>query len=707
MQKFKNLGRKKSRQEKPLVSNKTYRKSHVPFRLNLLFFVIFALFATLIVRLGYLQIVDGESLDKQLKEPSTITVKGSTPRGMIYDASGNPLVENKANAAITFTRGVEMGAEDLLQTATKLNKLIKVDVDKALTERDLKDYWLANPEHLEDARDRLKDKEQSKDPTEEYNAIVTKVTADEIKFDQEELKIATIFKKLNGAQQLTTVFVKNQDVTNEELAVVSEHSQELPGISTGTDWTRQTVTKNVSLATVIGRVSTDGLQADTKDEYLEKGYALNDRVGVSYLEKQYEEVLQGTKSQHETLFNNEGKIQSQKELSSGAKGDNLVLTIDAEFQNKVDEIVKDAYQKLINNGSAVYSPGIYVVAINPKNGAILALSGYYHDLESNEVSEDAIGVYQHAFEPGSVMKAATLTAGWQNNVIKGNQVIYDQPIYLQSSPVKASIFNKTGSNNRSLTAIQALELSSNSYMMQIALRLMDIDYMGQSLSMPTVPNQVDVYKKLRAAMASYGMGVKTGIDLPNEGIGLQPDISTLNPYEDGAKVLDLAFGQFDTYTALQLAQYVATIANDGKRLRPHLVQGIYSNDEKGNLGELKEEIKPEVLNEVDLSKENMELIQKGFYQVVHGNDPFTTARSLMNAKMDLAAKTGTAEKEATVNGMQIDVENLNMVAYGPADDPEIALAVTIPQLRGTQRGTPNQDVTMQIMNAYYDHFIAK
>ena len=75
--------------------------------------------------------------------------------------------------------------------------------------------------------------------------------------------------------------------------------------------------------------------------------------------------------------------------------------------------------------------------------------------------------------------------------------------------------------------------------------------------------------------------------------------------------------------------------------------------------------------------------------------------------MDLAAKTGTAEKEATVNGMQIDVENLNMVAYGPADDPEIALAVTIPQLRGTQRGTPNQDVTMQIMNAYYDHFIAK
>jgi penicillin-binding protein 2B len=197
--------------------------------------------------------------------------------------------------------------------------------------------------------------------------------------------------------------------------------------------------------------------------------------------------------------------------------------------------------------------------------------------------------------------------------------------------------------------------------------------------------------------------VKTEIDLPNEETGLQPSVSSLSDENnDAGKVLDLAFGQFDTYTAMQLAQYVSTVANGGQRMQPHLVSGIYGNDQNGNLGELKEEIEPNVLNKIDISSANMELLQEGFYQVVHGSDPYTTARSLTAAKMDLAAKTGTAERVIYVDGKPVDVDNLNMVAYGPYSDPEIAVSVVIPQLKGENRGTPNLDLTRQIMDAYYD-----
>lgn len=688
-------------------SGNANRKSHVPFRLNLLFFVIFTLFVILIAQLGHLQIINSNQLEEQLKASSVITIQGSTPRGMIYDASGEALVENEANAAITFTRGIEMTANDLLDIATRLNELIDIEADDALTERDLKDFWLANKENLNEARERLTTTEKLAGTSKEYELLVGKVSDDEIQFDGEQLKVATIFKRLNSAQQLKTVFVKNKDVTDEELALVSERAKELPGVSTGTDWTRSLRTGNNSLKSVIGRVSTEGLQAENAEEYLAKGYALNDRVGTSFLEKQYEEVLQGVKSQQEIKVGNDGTIENQKEISPGEKGDNLVLTIDTAFQEKVDELVKNLYQNLVDTKVAEYSPGIYVVAMNPKTGGILAMSGYHHDIETNELSENAIGTYQAAFEPGSVMKAATITAGWENDVLEGNQVLYDQPIYLPGS-TKASIFNKLGYNNRNLNVVQALELSSNSYMIQIALRLMGIDYKGGDLYIPGVTSQEDTYQKLRKAMGSYGLGVKTEIDLPNEETGLQPSVSSLSDENnDAGKVLDLAFGQFDTYTAMQLAQYASTVANGGQRMQPHLVSGIYGNDQNGNLGELKEEIEPNVLNKIDISSANMELLQEGFYQVVHGSDPYTTARSLTASKMDLAAKTGTAERVIYVDGKPVDVDNLNMVAYGPYSDPEIAVSVVIPQLKGENRGTPNLDLTRQIMDAYYDLYLAE
>lgn len=684
---------------------KSYRKSHVPFRLNFLFFVIFGLFVALIVQLGYLQIVNGDNIEKQLKASSVVEVNGNSPRGMIYDASGKPLVKNQANAAITFTRGNKMTAEDLLKTAQKLATLIDIPIDKNLTERDLKDFWLADPENLKKAQDQLSSKQKALGASDQYAATVDKVTDEDIAFNDDQLKVASIFKRMNSAQSLSTVYLKNSDVSDEELAIVAENMTELPGVSTGTDWTRKIV-EGSSLASLIGTVTTEeqGIPEENLDEYLAKGYARNDRVGRSYLEKQYEEVLQGSKSKSQITLDNSNNIESQKEIYAGSKGDNLVLTLDAKFQKEVDEILQDNFKSLMDSGAAEYSPGVYAVAINPKTGGILAMSGYQHEAESSKLQENAIGTFINAFVPGSVVKGGTLAAGWENGVLNGNEVLYDQPIRI-GSDVKASIFNPTGANNRNLSAEQALEVSSNSYMMQVALRLMGIEYQP-GISIPTVDRQTEAYSKLRTAFASFGMGTKTGIDLPGEATGISTPVDKLDTVSDGGKILDLAFGQFDTYTTLQLAQYAATVANGGQRLQPHIVSGIYGNDETGGLGSLKSAVEPTVLNEVGLTTDQMKIIQNGFYDAVHGTDAWATATGLASAKMELSAKTGTAETPIVdENGKTINLVNLNIVAYGPSDDADIAVAVVLPQVKSSTTSHPNVKIVKEIMDAYYDLYM--
>ena len=111
----------------------------------------------------------------------------------------------------------------------------------------------------------------------------------------------------------------------------------------------------------------------------------------------YEEYLQGKKSKYEISVDGKGNITSKKEVSTGAKGDNVVLSINAKFQEKVDEILKRNYQWLVDSGFATYSPGIYAVVMNPNNGGILAMSGYYHEVASKSIEENAIGTYMNAF----------------------------------------------------------------------------------------------------------------------------------------------------------------------------------------------------------------------------------------------------------------------------------------------------------------------
>ncbi|MGG5341634.1 peptidoglycan D,D-transpeptidase FtsI family protein [Enterococcus sp. AZ192] len=701
MKKMSFLDKLKNENEEP--DTQRTKKSHIPFRLNLLFFVIFGLFVALIVRLGYLQIAEGQEYAQKVDANSTLKIKSSAPRGQIYDASGNILVGNKSNLAITYTRGKKVQAKDLVDIAYKVNELIHVPADE-LTERDKKDFWLANPDNLKTAQKRLTDKDKVDEKgnaiTDEgtlYVKTVEKVTPEEINFDEQTMQVATIFKRMNAVQELNTAFIKNEGVTQDEIAIIGEHTSEIAGVSTGMDWDRE-YPHETDLTSILGKVSSEktGLPAEEADEYLAKGYELNDRVGTSYLEKQYEDVLQGKKSISEVTLDSEGNIVTQTPISNGAKGENLKLTIDMDFQARIDAVVRAQYQQLLATGNANYSDGAYVVVMNPKNGNVMAMVALDRDPATNELTSNPLATINKAFEPGSVVKGATISAGYEQGVITGNDVLIDEPIQIYGSKQKASVFNNQIVGNQiRLTAEQALEYSSNAYMMKLVLKMMNTDY-EYNMQLPYKTGDPTLFEVLRKTFGEYGMGVSTGIDLPGEETGLSNKAFNDPEYAPmPGHLLDLSFGQYDTYTAMQLAQYASTVANGGTRYAPRVVEGIYENNSDGSIGELKEAMGPKELNKVDITPEQMQIIQNGFYDVVHGNGTFTTGRYMQGAALDIAAKTGTAETNV---GEHVTV-NSNVVAYAPSNDPEIAVSVILPHLT-SESSRPNQSMVTAIVNEY-------
>lgn len=523
-----------------------------------------------------------------------------------------------------------------------------------------------------------------------YANAVKAVTDDEINYSEDELKLVYIFSQMNAASTFSTVNLTTGDLTDEQIAYITANRSKLSGISIATDWDRQT--SESSLSSVIGTVSSkqSGLPAEEAEEYLAKGYSMNDRVGTSYLEKAYEDELQGTHTVRKITTDKTGSVVSDDVISEGKAGKNLKLTVNSEFQSGVENILNQYYSAEIAAGYATYSEGAYAVALNPQTGAILAMAGLSHETGSSTTTLDALGTINDLFVPGSVVKAATLTAGWKSNVISGNQVLTDQPINIAGSP---SIKSWYGSLSQLITAVQALEYSSNSYMVQVALKMMGQEYhSGMALSTSGMKKAME---ELRATYAEYGMGTSTGIDLPENTTGY------LSKEYSAGNVLTEAFGQYDLYTPMQLAQYAATVANGGNRVAPHIVDSVYDNDGTTGLGNLSKTIDTNVLNKVNISSDEMALLQQGFYQVVNSTSGYATGTH-MRGNVTIAGKTGTAETyKEDGNGNVVTTVNLSVLAYDYSknDDSKIAVAVIIPHLTSDDNH-PNQLIARDIINLY-------
>ena len=668
----------------------------IPIRLNLLFSIVILLFMAIIGRLLYMQVLNKDFYETKLASASKTKVTTSSARGEIYDASGKPLVKNTAKQVVSFTRNNKVTANDLKDIAKKLLGYVNL-TSLYVTDRQLADYYLADPEIYKQTVEALpKDKRLNSDgnqlsESELYNNAVESIQTNQFNYTDDEKKEIYLFSQLNAVENFATGTILTDDLTDTQIALIASSSKELPGISISTSWDRKVL--ETSLSSIVGSVSSEkaGLPAEEADAYIKKGYSLNDRVGTSYLEKQYEETLQGKRSVKEIHLDKYGNMESVENIEDGTKGNNIKLTIDLAFQDSVDALLKSYFDSELGNGGAKYSEGVYAVALNSKTGAVLSMSGIKHDLKTGELTPDSLGTVTNVFVPGSVVKAATISSGWENGVLSGNQTLTEQSIVFQgSSPINS--WYTAFSGPMQITAVQALEYSSNTYMVQTALGLMGQTY--QPNMFVGTSNLESAMGKLRSTFGEYGLGAATGIDLPDESTGFIP-----KEY-DFANYITNAFGQFDNYTPMQLAQYVATIANEGVRVAPRIVEGIYGNNDKGELGNLIQQLQPIEMNKVNISDSDMSILHQGFYQVAHGTSGLTTGRAFSNgALVSISGKTGTAESYVA-DGQK--ATNTNAVAYAPSDNPQIAVAVVFPHNTNLSNGV-GPSIARDIINLYQQY----
>ncbi|CAG9619317.1 peptidoglycan D,D-transpeptidase FtsI family protein [Sutcliffiella rhizosphaerae] len=686
---------------------KKKKKNYVPSRLNLLFFAVFLLFSALILRLGFVQIVFGEDYRKEVDRTENVTVNTLVPRGKIFDRFENVVVDNTPLNAITYTRMQTTTSKEQLEVAKKLSEIITMDTDN-IPLRDRQDYWiLTRPEEAEalitdEDRDKVANGEIEESDL--YRLQLDRISESQLaEITEEEEEVLAIFREFNRGYSLTPQIVKNRDVSAKEFAMVSEMLSELQGVDITTDFVRS-YQFGSTLSSIFGKVSTSdsGLPSERVDEYLARGYNRNDRVGTSQLEAQYENVLQGNKARVRNVTDTAGNLLHQEKVFDGQRGKDLILSVDMEFQQKVEEILSNAIIETRANPSAGarFLDRAFVVVMNPKTGEVLSLAGKQllrnEETGQMEINDHALGAIQEAYEPGSTVKGATVLAGYQHGVIAPYSSFYDTPLYIGRS--EAALRKASYTNMGSITDLTALERSSNVYMFRIAMAIAGANYTPrQPLFIP--PSAYDTF---RAYLAQFGLGVETGIDLPRESSGVEgPDKSL------PGLLLDLSIGQYDTYTTLQLAQYVSTIANGGYRMKPQLVREIRepSNDE--GLGPVVKPFQPEVLNRVDMTDAEIAHVQEGFRRVYHGTSG--TAKSSTAKKYKPAGKSGTAESVYRVqhdDGSRSNYEtlNFNLVGYAPYDDPEIAFAIMVPYASTdfNVTGGVSTRIGDAVMEAYFD-----
>ena len=660
-------------------------QSIIPFRLNMLLWVVGALLLALTLRLFYLQVLNGSSYKAEVKRSDTTTQTNNVQRGMIYDSQGNVLVGNQSHQAITYTKGSNVTSTELYQIANRLGRYVKVSAKtNRLTDRNAEDYYLADKERLKSVLKHVKTS-SSDSEDEKYDKALDYLSKhpDSWELTSQQKNNARIYAAMSGAYSLSTTYIKETGVTAKELAEVGEHLNEMPGVKIGTAWTRN-YPQGKDIQSLTGTVTTSGLPSDRINELLAQGYSRNDSVGQSYLEKEFQSTLAGSKSQTQVTTSG-NSVTKEVVKYKGKKGSNLVLTINAKFQKQVQKILKDNY----SSAGIQYSTGVYAVVMNPNTGAIYAMAGLDRDVKTGKITADEIGAINHPITMGSVVKPATIMAALMEGVITPtNNTLTDMPIKVAGTSTKASWFNKTGSANMSLNAATALEVSSNSYMMQLLMKIGGMTY-KENAQLTLKPS---IFSKMRYYYNMFGLGVKTGIDLPGETAGYTGPSGQKNI----GSALDLSYGNYDGYTTIQLAQYMSTIANGGYRMRPYIVKEIRGTKSNGKLGAVEYTTKPQVQATIPAKKAYFDLVKEGLYDVVHGSNQYITGKSLASVKPSISGKTGTAETYYKTH----ETTTLSFAGYSPSNNPQVVVALAIPGASNSDGGA-NLTMAKQIFQAYW------
>ena len=504
---------------------------------------------------------------------------------------------------------------------------------------------------------------------------LSRIPTEKLEYSEEEKKLAYIFYLMNKGYTYEEKIIK-MNATDEEYAYVSENNSILNGFNTRIDWER-VYPYGETLKSILGTVSTSsqGIPAELKDYYLEKGYSLNDRVGLSYIEKQYEEYLHGEKAVYEIVNSHETKL-----VKEGTRGKDIVLSIDINLQQEIEKILEEQIRIAKTEPNTEFYDHSSVVIQDPRTGEILAMAG--KKIVNGNIQDNTISILTSPITPGSVVKGASMLVGYNTGAVKIGETMLDECVKVAGVAEKCSSVDNLGVIND----ITALAKSSNVYQFKIAIRVNGQEY-HREMKLNFNQKSFDIY---RTMYHSFGLGVKTEIDLPVESSGYT------SKDKAAGNLLDFVMGQYETYTPIQLSQYITTIANGGERLAPHLLKEVHASSNTDEIGPLEQIIEKKVLNTIDTKPEYMARVKEGFIAVL--NSPGGYGVGYIDGSMRPAGKTGTSQSFIdTDNDGSIDTETItsSFIGYAPYDNPKMSILVTSPD-----SSRPNESTTFASLVTY-------
>lgn len=481
-------------------------------------------------------------------------------------------------------------------------------------------------------------------------------------------------------------FIMAENVSEATVATIKEHSLSLPGVEIVETSTRSYEQSTV-LPHVLGRVGkitaekwkvTDE-NGQTTYPLREKGYNMNDIIGISGLESAYEEELRGKDGVETITRNSDGVIVDTALTTVPEPGHTVQLTIDSRFQKAVDKALAeniDMINRVYNTGSMKAAAGAAVV-LDVKDGSVLAASNYpsfdqnlYATQYSEYSADESLPLFNRALQglytPGSTFKPAVAVAALDSGVINRSSTVYCNGVYTYYDDYRPKCTRHGHSGN--IDVITAIKWSCNIFFYDVGRRTTS-----------------DVYDAYAYKM---GLGTRTGVEV-NEATGR---LTTKNDSNYTASLdVQAAIGQGNTVvTPVQLATYAGTLANRGVRYRTHFVKAILDT----NTGKVLQETQPEVMDVIEDRGDTFDLVRQGMIGVSE------TVSGLKNYPVTIACKTGTPQRSETyyVGSTRKHYTNTMMIAYGPAEDAEIALGIVIEYGGGGARAG---NLVADIFDAYY------
>lgn len=703
------------------------------------FYIIIAtvvlLAAACAVRLVDLQIVKGSEYAEINNERLIRAYSVAAPRGEILDNKGKPLVENRTGYSI---RVQKIGLNDdelnrILYSAAKLAAeygaetessfpIVKDENGKSLTF----DFTIEEnggtrpvegvkyPKTTEKPDEKTSDAKETEDKTnagdseekraekletwKKDNKLTDFSSAEEILgFYEKKYAVSSEYDSdtalaitaIRYAMDKASFSEKNsyklcRDVDMAVVQQIKEQYSDFPGIDVVIEPFRS-FTKGTLAAHILGR--TGRIYAEEYAEMKNDGYGINDMIGKDGLEKVLEKYLKGKDGYKSVEMSRGGGVTRILQDKEPKSGNYAKLTLDRDLQEATENALKEKISQAVGTGSGA------AIAVNPKTGGVLAMASYpTYDLSTFNEDYDKLiksktkplinRVLNGTYSPGSTFKPLTSVAALESGTITPDTYITDlgKYTYYPSYQPTCLVYSSSGATHGTINVSQAIGVSCNYFFYDVGRR-MGIETLDQYAS-------------------NFGLGQTTGIELPEStGILASPSNreSAGGVWYPG-DVLQAAIGQSDNlFTPAQLASYICTLLNKGKRYSLHLVDEVVDYDT--NEVVLKKE--PEVLSDNPISDSTYNAVTDGMRRVVTSG---TASAAFASSKYKAAGKTGTAE-------VPDGADNVLFVGFAPYDDPEIVVAVIIEHGASSSfsAGVAREifDAYMQIKNGEYKSALDK